>query len=413
MPPKFTREYCLMPLYGADPNSRRPRRPLLLRQKERNPVSKIIRTSSTGDARQALGDFKNLAAIIGPSPKGTDARHIIRLLAATHHPEVPGTLRFLDDSAAVWPTLVKKLLQHTSESQFRQTLAELRVLAHLNRQPGVQAQSVRTPKDSKHHDIDAMAGGVAAKIEIYSPSGSIGSPLVDQHISPLFKFLDVPVGFHLALTLEPLARASVSHASEIGTASQIARWLTRILEDAQTWINASTAVGASKSWNGPNKSVRLTVVVHKISDDRADRVVMDMTGTRSTDTHAFFNHGDPQQLRFSPWGKKVFEKMSKRQCGEYEEGKIRLLTLDFGGLDTSSKDFFRATTMGIFSRIECALKIAAKDAGESIPYDGLILTRADRPAGCAPCIEINPAAGSSLRAFTIAANLAGSLVDHS
>lgn len=206
--------------------------------------------------------------------------------------------------ASTWPSVLKKLIQQTSETQFRQTLAELRLLSHLNKQSGASAKPAQAPKNAKHHDIDAMAEGVAAKIEIYSPSDFIGMQLFDQQISPLFKFLDVPVGFHLELTLNPMAMGNVNYALQVGTSSQVERWLTRIREEAETWINAATAPGASKSWDGPNKSVRLTVRIREISGNRADRLVRYVTGARSTDSRILFDHGDPRQLRHLSWEKR-------------------------------------------------------------------------------------------------------------
>jgi hypothetical protein len=370
-------------------------------------VTEITRNLPTAAAQRALQDFENLAAAIGPVRPGADARYLIRLLSNAHLPNVGATLRFLDKRAVAWPALLKKLHHQTSESQFRQTLAELRVLSHLNQQTGVHAQPASTAKNLKHHDIDVTAAGITAKIEIYSPSDVVSTPLVDRHIAPLFKFLDVSVGFHLELTLEPLGRDDVNHASEIGTTHQIARWLTRVRGDAETWINASTATGASKTWNGPNKAARLTVTVSKISDDHADRVVTDMTGTRSTGSSTFFDHGDPQQLRSSPWGKRVFEKMSKRQCGEYEYGQVRLLIIDFAGLDSSPRGVFGITGAGIFSRIESALKIAAADAGELVPYDGAMLAWVGNPIAFAPAIELHPGGSADLQKFVSAMNSLG------
>lgn len=368
-------------------------------------MTKIIRTSPAGEPQQALQDFENLAATLGPLRKGTDTRHVLRLLAAAHDPGARDLLRFLDESAIAWPSIVKKLNQQTSEAQFRQTLTELRLLSHLNKQNGTHAQPAGTPKNSKHHDIDAAAAGVVAKIEIYSPSDCIGPPLFDQHISSLFKFLEVSAGFHLDLILESPATVKV------GTASQIERWLTRIRAEAETWINASAAVGASKSWDGPNKSTRLTVTIRKISGNRADRVVRYMDGKRSTDSRILFDQGDHRQLRLSSWEKKVFDKMRDRQCGEYEQGKVRLLIIDFSGLDTSSRDFFRTTCMEIFSRIESALRIAAADAGGPIPYDGVVLAWVGDPIVFAPAIALHPRASADLQKFISAATLTGNLVE--
>jgi hypothetical protein len=375
-------------------------------------VAKIIRNFSVGEAQAKLQDFKNLAAIIGPLRKGMDARHITRLLAAAHYPRVHLLLQFLDGRAAAWPTVLQKLLQQTSETQFRQTLAELHLLSHLNKQNGTDAKPKIVTKNLKHYDIDATAAGVAAKIEIYSPSDFVGMQLFDGQISPLFKFLEVPIGFHIELTLDPVIRGNANYASGVSTESQVERWLQRIREEAETWINASTPIGVSKTWDGPNKSVRLTAKIRKISENGADRLVTYVTGTRSTESRFVFDHGDPLQVRRSSWGKKIFEKMSDRQCGEYEQGAVRLLMIDFSGLDTSSPDFFRTTRMGIFSRIESALQIASADAGAPLPYDGILLAWVDDPLVLAPAIELHPHAAVDLQKFLGAAGLTGSLVSH-
>lgn len=348
----------------------------------------------------SLQDFKNLPAALGPLRMGADPRYVIRLLANAHHSNVRETLRFLDESAAAWPGVLKKLLQQTSESQFRQTLAELRVLSHLTRQSGVSAKPAITARNSKHHDIDATAAGVAAKIEIYSPSAVAGAPLLDQHISPLFKFLEVPVGFHVELSLEPLAVRSVKQASDVGTAGQVARWLTRLRGEAEAWISAFPAAGASKSWEGPNKSVRLTVEVRKISENRAARVVT--TGTGATP----FDQRDAGDLRLSSWGKKVFDKMRERQCGEYAPGTVRVLVIDFSGLGTSSRDCFRTIQSAMFSGIESALQMAAADAGAPTPYDGAVLAWVDDPIVFAPVVALHPRASADLQKFVGTAALA-------
>lgn len=111
-------------------------------------------------------------------------------------------------------------------------------------------------------------------------------------------------------------------------------------------------------------------------------------------------------------GKKVFDKMRERQCGEYEDGKVRLLVIDFSGLDTSSRVFFRTTRMGIFSRIEGALQIAVADIGGLLPYDGAVLAWVDDPIVFALPIAFHPKASADLQAFVGGARLAGHLVDH-
>jgi hypothetical protein len=73
------------------------------REKKSHLVAKIIRKFPAEEAQQALQDFKNLAATLGPLRKGVDARHVIRLLAASHYPNVRAFLRFLDED---WPSFV-------------------------------------------------------------------------------------------------------------------------------------------------------------------------------------------------------------------------------------------------------------------------------------------------------------------
>lgn len=61
-------------------------------------MAKIIRNFPVGEAPQALQDFKNLAAAMGPLRKGSEARHVVRLLAGGHYPNVREFLQFLDES---------------------------------------------------------------------------------------------------------------------------------------------------------------------------------------------------------------------------------------------------------------------------------------------------------------------------
>ncbi len=339
---------------------------------------------------QALQEFKNLAVALGPPPKGADPRYVSKLLANALYAEALDTLRFLDECAGLWPSLAKKLAQQTSESQFRQTLAELRLLSHFKRH-GVHAAPVPATR-SKHHDIDVVTAGIHAKIEIYSPSDGIDLPLFDQHLAPLFKFLDGPSGFHLDLKLESLGVGTVKCASNVGTVRQVERWLANIGAEAAAWINAAPAAGAAKSWEGPNKSVRLTAELHALSGNRADRVVR--------------CRADTQSGRPSSWAKKIFDKMSERQCGECGAGQVRVLIVDFSGLGAGSKDIFGTTGGATSPRIEGALESAAADAGESISYDGVVPVWAGDPVIFAEVIALHPRAAADLQALVGVAALA-------
>ena len=333
---------------------------------------------------QALQDFKNLAVALGPLSKGADPRYVARLLANAHYADARELLQFVDECAVLWPALTKKLAQQTSDSQFRQTLAELRLLSHFKRH-GIQAAPVPA-KSSKHHDIDAVAAGITAKIEIYSPSDGIDLPLFDQHLAPLFKFLEGDRGFHLALTLEPLGAGAVSCASEVGTVRQMERWLANVGAEAAAWINASPATGASKSWDGPNKSVRLTAALQQLSANRADRVVRYGMNPYPAD-------------RVSSWARRVFEKMSERQCGPYDLGQVRVLIVDFSGLGAGARDSFRATAADILPRIEISLQSATANSGETPPYDGVVPAWVGDPIGFATAVELHQRAATDLQRF--------------
>ena len=295
----------------------------------------------TQDVHDAIQRFPEIGRAINRAIdipySGRSELEIVRVLGNTQHLEK--LLILLNKHLPSSDTIGKRVVEQTNPIQFEQALGELFLLVHLQNVPEAQAgAAVSARPGSKHYDIDLTASGLSARLEVYCPIDFFVFQLVKRLVSPIFKYLDIDRGFAIDLQLKTAKDMDGFYAYEIGKEKAIRQWLACLQSEAAKWAKNAHA-GHKRQFAGPNDKVRLVATLQEVYDDAENRDIYFSPPTQSTDSKLFFGIGTPEDTAESEWGRKLLNKLKKRQCGEPGLDYLRILVVDFSLADTGFPDF--------------------------------------------------------------------------
>ena len=201
------------------------------------------------DARRRFAEIEKVAKI--PSP-GRSELEIVRILDNTHYEHLEDLLQFLNEHLRQSGIIGKRVLQQTDPIAFEQALSELFILIYLQNRQMVEARAcVPKTHSRKNHDIDAAAGHLRAKLEVYCPVDLYGFQLMERLVSTLFKYLEVDMGYDVRLRLE--TSKDWYYAYEIGDERTVRKWHTQMEREVSKWfVNARE--GDKKTFEGPTEN---------------------------------------------------------------------------------------------------------------------------------------------------------------
>lgn len=296
---------------------------------------------------------------------------IVRLLGNTHYRHLDQCLALIERVVALVGAIGRRLVQQTDPFQFNQTLAEVFLFAYLHdRLPGGIRPVEGGPSD-RVPDMEVAWGGGRVGIEVYSPIDFMGYQLFEKYLVRALKYVEVDRGFDLDVALEVLGAddsddltAAFAYPYLVPEERVVRAWLNRFERDAARWLTAAEH-GATLVVDAPGDRLRVTVEARRLFADADVRQVTFSPPTRSTDTRLFFECGTIEDTARSQWGRKLGDKMRKRQCGEPADDLVRVLVVDFSQADTGWPDFI--CWPGIAHRLDEVVRILAGRGAP--PYD--------------------------------------------
>lgn len=303
---------------------------------------------------------------------GRSELEIVRLLDNTHFLHIERLLVFLDSRFPLSGAIGERLVQQTDSFQFGNTLAEFFLLAHLQDCPGAQASPASAPLQSeRHHDINLSTDQLASRIEVYCPVDFFGAQLVKRLISPIFKYLDIDMGFEVDISL----KSSIEDGSYVYVVpdEEIVRtWLQRLDNEAKRWLRCSRRANY-RQFEGLTEELWLAVTLQEVYERAEDRCIHFSGPTESTDSRLFFEIGRPEDTAASQWGRKLLAKLKRQQCGQPSPDYLRMFVVDFSRADTGWPDFI--SWPSITKRLSKTMKLLAEKAGTPLAYDAVLPVR--------------------------------------
>ena len=324
----------------------------------------------TQNVHDLIQRFPEISRAINVPYSGRSEREIVRVLGNTHYEHLEQLLILLNKHIPSSGTIGKRIVQQTDPLQFEQALREFFLLVHLQNVPEVQADAVWAR--STHYDIDLTIGELRACIEVYNPIDLFGFQLLERLIPSIFKYLEVNMGFEIDLRLETSKDMDGFYAYEVGDEKTVRPWLADLQSKAAKWVTNAQA-GHQRRFAGPNERVWLSATLQEIYHNVEERDIRFSQPTRSTDSKLFFTIGEPEDTAESEWGRKLLDKLKKRQCGEPDLDYLRVLVVDFSLADTGFPDFICQPK--IAQRLSQTVELLINKIGPPLPYDAVLPAR--------------------------------------
>ncbi len=243
---------------------------------------------------------------------------------------------------------------------------------HLQNVPEAQARAVSARSQSKRYDIDLTASELSACIELYSPIDFFGFQLVKRLISSIFKYLDIDKGFKIDLRLRTSKDMDWFYAYEVGYENTVRPWLAGLQSEAIKWLQNAHA-SHQRQFAGPTQRVWLSATLQEVYDNAEERDIRFGLPSQSSDSKLFFRIGEPEDTAESEWGRKLLDKLEKRQCGKPDLDYLRVLVVDFSLADTGFPDFICQPK--IAKRLSQTMELLINKIGPPLPYDAVLPAR--------------------------------------
>jgi hypothetical protein len=295
------------------------------------------------------------------------------------------------------------VLDQSDQFELRQALSELFLLVHLRENVGSVVEPAHAPRTISHHDISARWGDISILIEIFCPVDLMGFQLVEAYTSTILKYLKINKGFELEVKIRPIAEpADPFYPYLIGKDQEVRCWLAELAGRVEKWLNVD-GLPSPLIVDGTNETWHLFVCALTVHNDPSDRLILQSSATRSTDSRLFFECGSVEDAARSEWGKKLRRKLKQRQCGDPKQGRLRMLVVDFSMADTGWPDFI--CWPAIASRIAEVMHRLVQELDDPVPYDIVLPAQIGPVCGFAPPIWLSGNMEISDHGFLQAAGL--------
>ena len=335
-----------------------------------------IRYPITNEVQNVLERFPCIAkGIRGKLPaSGRSKLEIVRLLGNTHYEHIEALLAFINDRLPASGSIGQRVLEQTDLLPFHQALSEFDLLAHLQETLGTANVKAVSPRSkTKRYDIDLTAATSQVRVEVYCPADFFGYQLVQRHLPMMFKYLEVDMGFEVTLRLdhkhENYNLRNPFFADDIGNAKSVRQWLDNLTTEAKQWI-LEAKTGNEHQFPGPIESLLLSVTLEHRDENPDWRLISFLPPGQSSDTRLFFERGTPKSTAQSQWGRKILDKLQKRQCGDSSSDYLRLLVVDFSLADTGWPEFICWPKTA--TRLVETLNLLIEKMGGPLPYDAVL-----------------------------------------
>jgi hypothetical protein len=322
----------------------------------------------TTEVLDALHSYPNIANAIAPIASELRSElEIVRVLGNLHCNYLKQLAALIENSLPATGSIGKRLLITKDNLDFSQALGEFSLFAKLRERFGARASAVELGPAEKGHDIDVALGDHKIKIEVYTPTDFFGYQLFERYVDMILKYLDVSSGF--ALECELVNGTGNPFFAYMFEDKEAEVWLNGFAEDVLEWFSTAQAGSVYRRHIGLDNS-ELLVTLRELHEDKANRSVGIHFPTKSTDTRLFFEVGDATDTACGQWGKKLKNKIAKKQCGEPSVSVARVLVVNFALADTGWPEFL--TWPSFTARFDATIRLLV---GRDQPYDAILPVR--------------------------------------
>ena len=325
--------------------------------------------------QSALNRFPNIEKRLRLGGQERSELEIVRLLGNTHYEKIQQLVGLIDTHLGLVGDIIGKNLLHQNDPlNFRRLLSELYLLSFFLRIGGLNAKSA-VSKSGKIHDIDLGIGTLQARIEISCPMDYYGFQFVERYSLPVFRYSECPRGFHVFVEFVPLEESRYYAYKVANDDKNLRKWLKTLESEVQCWL-VTAGEGSIGEFEGVGNAFRLRATLKEVYQDSEDRFVEFSEPTRSNDTRWFFEEPlTAEDTARSQIGRKINDKLEKRQCGEPSSNYLRILVVDLSLMDAASPDWF--CWPRIANRMDETVRILTARAGSPLPFDVVIPARLD------------------------------------
>ena len=315
----------------------------------------------------ALARYPLLSGRLPLQPGERRPQYIVALLDNTHHAHNLAAVDFIEKALPWAGSIGASLLQAPVHHQFLRTLDELVLLGHLRKGFGDRATPPQRTGGTIP-DILVEAQGTLAALELYSPTDCMATELFDSYLLPAFRYADVPRGFLVRLDLDTVRKDGESSLWTVQLPrgeTTILEWMARLVGDVKGWL-AEARPGDTREFPEPSGVLMLKAEFVEAYDDPGNRSVSKVDPTKSTDSRILFEY-TPEVVADNPWGRKLADKMRKRQAGEAPGERLRVLVVNFSLMDAGEPEFI--SWKGYAETVRDAFLYIALSCGEPPVYD--------------------------------------------
>jgi hypothetical protein len=299
------------------------------------------------NTKQAIDQYPKIGNAFRLPDSGPSEFEIVRLLSNTHYEHIHRFLKFIDNWLDVSGPIGRKLIKAKHPFELEQAAAELETFVHLYERFETAVQAVESAGNPVSADVEVQFDPWMLRIEVYTPVDFMGFQLFERYLPMVLKYLDVPRGYHLKIKTQPLQQAPARpyHPYTFPEENKTHEWLSEFAERARQWLSNESPTKALRM-PGPSSKVDIVVEIVELDSEPGNRQIVSTWATRSTDTKLYFEVGTPQDTAKSPWGRKLKNKLKKKQCGELTERVQRMLLVNFAMADTGWPHFISGEKFG-------------------------------------------------------------------
>jgi hypothetical protein len=287
----------------------------------------------------------------------------VRILDNLHYDHLKNLARLIDELLPFAGPIGLRVLSAKCPFQFDQAVAELFQFARLRGIFGERAQAIKLGPSELGPDVKVHYRDFVAKLEVYTPIELFRYQLFERYVSILLKYINVPCGFEIEVEYAD-SEGDSYYAYRFST--DPTAWLHEFVEKAAIWLSQASNDSVLRL-PAPVDGIELRIrMVERLADLRC-RCVHLSSPTKSSDSRLFFEVGTPADTAKTEWGRKLKEKLQRRQCGSQDAQVLRTLVVNFALADTGWPEFICWPTFG--RRFDATIRCLV---GGDLPYDLLI-----------------------------------------
>lgn len=294
----------------------------------------FVKYPVTEETIKALEQFPEINRRISIKAGKRSGLEIARILINAQFEKEQVLLKFLNKTIPSAGQIGERILKQTNPFELAQNLAELFLLVKLQKQFEEEAKAAESEKSKKCPDIIVEWEENIVRIEVYTPVELNGFQRFTKSIVSALNYLDIAIGFELQINIKPLPtdriwnQEAYYYPYSIPAEPIVFEWLNEFVEEVKVWLSKPNPSLEYKK-RGPGGKIQVSIRLEEMYQNPENRLISKSNSSHSTDTSLFFRVGDAEYTVKSEWGRKLKQKLIKRQCGIFSNNSLRILIVNF------------------------------------------------------------------------------------